>query len=298
MGETYYDLLGVSDDATSDEIEHAYRQKLKETHPDVSDRADASERTRLLIEAKATLTDTSERRAYDRLGHEAYVNSDVSSGTATGTPRDADRTQRTHSTGRRKRTDRHNTGNQRRNQQRGSKTNSATTSTQTTSTENVGSGAEWATRSHRSSRERSTEQRNSHSSWRAWSGNRAAAVARGRAVFRLRGLFRMQHALVLLGTTFFVYPVLLFGALSPDFPLVLNLFVAACVVFVIAFLQTIPEVGIIIFAVWTVLLPPILFVGLSLSPFSVQSILALTAVVFPLGLSALTRIAIRPVTAG
>jgi len=117
-------------------------------------------------------------------------------------------------------------------------------------------------------------------------------------MLRFGGVFGNQDALVLLGTTFLVYPVLLFGALNPRFPLALNLFVAGCVIFVIAFLQSIPEVGMVVFGCWTLLLPPVLFVGFGLSPFSIQSVLAVTAVVFPLGLSALTRVAIRPVTAG
>jgi len=70
---TYYDLLGVSSDASAERVERAYRERLKETHPDVSDAADAGERTQRLIEAREVLTDTSERARYDRLGHEAYV---------------------------------------------------------------------------------------------------------------------------------------------------------------------------------------------------------------------------------
>jgi hypothetical protein len=43
MGENYYELLGVSEDASTDDIETAYRERLKETHPDVSDDEDANE---------------------------------------------------------------------------------------------------------------------------------------------------------------------------------------------------------------------------------------------------------------
>ena len=73
MTRTYYDLLGVSPEASAEAVEQAYRERLKETHPDVSDAADARDRTRRLIEARDVLTDASERARYDRLGHETYV---------------------------------------------------------------------------------------------------------------------------------------------------------------------------------------------------------------------------------
>ena len=73
MGGEYYDRLGVSPDASTDEIAAAYREQLKQTHPDVSDASDAGERTKRLIEAKKVLTDETERTRYDRLGHERYL---------------------------------------------------------------------------------------------------------------------------------------------------------------------------------------------------------------------------------
>jgi molecular chaperone DnaJ len=77
----YYDRLGVARDASSDDIAAAYRERLKETHPDVSDASDAEERTKRLIEAKEVLSDAEERSRYDRLGHEQYVSLE-GSGTA------------------------------------------------------------------------------------------------------------------------------------------------------------------------------------------------------------------------
>ena len=76
MAEQYYELLGVPSDATSDQIKSAYRDRLKETHPDVSDDADARSQTKRLIEAKEVLVDEDERARYDRLGHEEYVRID------------------------------------------------------------------------------------------------------------------------------------------------------------------------------------------------------------------------------
>lgn len=298
MGESYYELLGVPEDANTDEIERAYREKLKETHPDVSDNEDASERTKRLIDAKETLTDEHERSRYDRLGHETYVGTDTAEPATPGTEPGGS----TGKTGKEETTDesrhgRQRTSNRRQANNRRNRTSAGQTPSGETSTENVGSGAAWAqTTDRRERRTRASPETNS--SWRVWSTDRAYAVERGVDALRFGGIFSNQRALVLLGTTFLVYPVLLFGALTPGFPLAINLLVAACVVFVIAFLQSVPEVGMVVFGGWTLLLPPVLFLGFGLSIISLQGILALTAVVFPFGLSALTRVAIRPVTAG
>ncbi len=82
MGDTYYDVLGVDPDATRDEIESAYRDRVLETHPDHSDDPDAAERFQRVMTAKSVLTDETERARYDRLGHEAYV--DPGDGAAAG----------------------------------------------------------------------------------------------------------------------------------------------------------------------------------------------------------------------
>ncbi|WP_267162180.1 J domain-containing protein [Halovenus salina] len=275
MGDTYYELLGVSENASTDEIEEAYREQLKQSHPDVSDSQTASERTKRLIEAKETLTDPDERARYDRLGHAAYVSdSGHTNPTAASPNRESTESRRRTHTGENQTDQTHTTGN---------KATDQHTRGQTTAT-NVGSGARWA----------QTERSDSDPQ----NVNQAYAVERGRDALRYGGVFRDQHAFVLLATTFLVYPVLLFGALSPTFPLAVNLFVAACVVFIIAFLQSVPDLGVVVFGGWCVLLPPLLFLWLGVEVLSVQGILAMTAVFFPLGLSALTRVAIRPMTAG
>ena len=73
MGETYYEVLGVDPDATRDDIESAYRDRVLETHPDHSDAPDAAEQFKRVTTAKSVLTDDAERARYDRLGHDAYV---------------------------------------------------------------------------------------------------------------------------------------------------------------------------------------------------------------------------------
>lgn len=73
MPATCYDVLAVGPDATDEEIETAFRRRARETHPDVSDHADATERFRLLARSRRTLLDANTRARYDRLGHDAYA---------------------------------------------------------------------------------------------------------------------------------------------------------------------------------------------------------------------------------
>ncbi|WP_126664695.1 J domain-containing protein [Haloterrigena salifodinae] len=73
MGETYYDVLEVDSDATREEIQTAYRERVLETHPDHNDAPDAAEQFKRVSTAESVLTDGTERARYDRLGHESYV---------------------------------------------------------------------------------------------------------------------------------------------------------------------------------------------------------------------------------
>ncbi|WP_331233043.1 DnaJ domain-containing protein [Natronorarus salvus] len=69
----FYEVLDVDPDASRRRIRRAYREKVKEYHPDVNDDSRARAQFTTLKRAEEVLTDGTERRAYDRLGHERYV---------------------------------------------------------------------------------------------------------------------------------------------------------------------------------------------------------------------------------
>jgi molecular chaperone DnaJ len=64
----YYDVLGVSKDASQDEIKKAYRKLARENHPDANpDDRSAEQRFKDVGEAYAVLSDTTKRSEYDEL---------------------------------------------------------------------------------------------------------------------------------------------------------------------------------------------------------------------------------------
>ena len=84
MTEDFYDVLGVGRDASEEEIQRAYREKVREYHPDVSDDPDAEEKFKKAKTAKEVLTDEEKREAYDQLGHERFVEAEKRGGVGGG----------------------------------------------------------------------------------------------------------------------------------------------------------------------------------------------------------------------
>lgn len=66
----HYDTLGVSRDATAEEIKKSYRKLARKLHPDVNDAEDAQDRFKAVTHAYEVLSDPQKRRVYDTTGNE------------------------------------------------------------------------------------------------------------------------------------------------------------------------------------------------------------------------------------
>ncbi len=84
MTEDFYDVLGVSRDASEEDVERAYREAVREYHPDVSDDPDAEEKFKKAKKAKEVLTDEEKRQMYDQMGHERFVEAEKRGATEGG----------------------------------------------------------------------------------------------------------------------------------------------------------------------------------------------------------------------
>ena len=64
----YYQLLGIARDASSDDVQKAFRQLARKFHPDVNKAPGAEDKFKQLNEAHEVLKDPEKRRLYDQFG--------------------------------------------------------------------------------------------------------------------------------------------------------------------------------------------------------------------------------------
>lgn len=65
----FYEVLGVSEGASGDEIKKAYRKLARKYHPDVNKESDAEDKFKEVKEAYDTLSDPQKKAHYDQFGH-------------------------------------------------------------------------------------------------------------------------------------------------------------------------------------------------------------------------------------
>ena len=69
----FYEVLGIPNNASADEIKKAYRQLARKYHPDVNrDDPNTAEKFKEISDAYEVLSDPQKRAAYDRFGHSAF----------------------------------------------------------------------------------------------------------------------------------------------------------------------------------------------------------------------------------
>lgn len=86
MAKDYYEILGVSKNATAQEIKSAYRKAAVKWHPDKNKSPEAAEKFKELSQAYEVLSDTKKKAAYDQYGHAAFSQGFGGQGSAQGGP--------------------------------------------------------------------------------------------------------------------------------------------------------------------------------------------------------------------
>lgn len=297
MGETYYEILEVSPDASRDEIRSAYRERVLETHPDHNDAPEAAEAFQRVSRANEVLTDEAERARYDRLGHDAYVRftdgSAMDRNSGTDPRAAADRVR--------------------------SAANATTSETEAGSGTTNHQARQRRERRRRTARRRASEEwpfgpsgestesdesRTTHGREATASGPAGTADDSGfrYAVHDWDGEVDLERktrpithtTAVTLGCLWVLYPALVASSLTSAFPLAVNAVVAACTIGVVAYLLTWPRIAVLIFGSWSLLIPAGM-VALDVGPpLSVIGALALGFVWIPFGYAIALWWVLRP----
>ncbi|PSP98465.1 hypothetical protein BRC89_07925 [Halobacteriales archaeon QS_4_70_19] len=261
----YYTVLGVDRDASVADIRAAYRDRVKETHPDRNDAPDAAEQFQRVRRAEAVLTDADERARYDRLGHEAYVDDGASDGATATAGAATDGGAAGHAHGRSR------TRSRRR--ARWTAEGWAGPDGDTPGADGSGTDARAA-----SGTAGTAADRNAHA---ADLGDRITLLARALERYR----FDLNPKTAMFGmATFLLYPVFLASSFTPKFPLVVNVILLCCLFCTVGYLLAAPEVGVPVFGAWS-LFGPVVFLFVDQPLLSWAGFFLVASTFVPFGLS-------------
>ncbi|WP_276258654.1 J domain-containing protein [Haloglomus litoreum] len=267
-GEDYYAVLGVPADASVAAIEDSYRERVKETHPDLNDAPDATDEFQRVRRAREVLTDPEERARYDRLGHERYVGNGADGDGMTGS---------NASDG---------FGGRGRRRQRARWTAEGWTDSSTgagagsSAGTAAGSGA-GPTADPTASYAADEDAEGAGTVPPSGLGDRITVAARMLERYR----FDLDPKTAIFGlATFFFYPVFLASSVTPRFPIVVNLILLCCLLCTLGYLLATPEVGVPVFGAWS-LIGPIMFIFADRPLLSWAGFFLVAATFVPFGLS-------------
>ncbi|MHC3439848.1 J domain-containing protein [Natrialbaceae archaeon A-gly3] len=305
MGESYYDVLEVPEDATEAEIRSAYRERVLETHPDQNDDPDAAAAFERVKRAEAVLTDGGERARYDRLGHEAYLELE-GGGTSSpsGTSTDSTGTESEGQTG--TTTSESSTYTGRASTSRRAAGRKAGTATERSRTDTGRSGP-----SHHARQRQRRQRKKATTDWflgeespRDQGGPTAEPTDDTRSEFSIHDWDGEvenrrdrpdieQSTWVVICVFTALYPALVYSSVTPAFPLIVNVVVAACTLALVGYLLTIPHVAVAVFGAWSVVGPAVFLAVIDPSPRSLPFLGLVGATWVPFGYAIVVRWALR-----